>query len=273
MSRVRGLSLFCVAALMGVAVSASANPGWTGPGMTYVGQEIVDGVTQIEVTFPGPNGAVKAVLCMTDANGKRPAIVIAHDGEQGLAGVKARARDLARQGYVVLAPGYAATSGAIGTTSAAPNAVQTLVDAGTVLAQHPNVYPNRMAIMGSSHGGHVAMLAAGQDRDLFSCAVIANPAIDVAAVSPVLKTTTLIQHGGKDQVSQMSDARHLNYEIKKHGGASELKEYTLLGHGFWFYGNSGHPSEIIAQANWAWDDATEYLDKKLTKGLPSVASK
>ena len=57
-------------------------------------------------------------------------------------------------------------------------------------------------------------------------------------------------------------------------GSSELKEYTLLGHSVWYNSaEAGHKSEVVAQTKWAWEDVSDYLNKKLQRGLSGMAEK
>ncbi len=262
-----------LAALIAVAPAANASPDWCGD-FGYRSHESVDSVTQIRVTYGSPVGEVKGVLFMTSATGTNPGVLFMHEGDGIEAGDLERCRELARMGYVVLAPEYAVRPGSIGQTTVAAGAVDQTLAGAEMLSAHPNVMDNRIGAVGSSHGAYVAMLAAGEDRKQFRCLIVANSAIDVPTIAPLVKTPILLQHGDKDNVVLMKSARHLNYEIKKNGGHAELKEYTLLPHGFWYIdGSAGRTTEVVAQADWAWDDATQFLDRKLNRGRPPVASK
>jgi dienelactone hydrolase len=227
-------------------------------------------VNEQQITFNSDSGNVQGWI-FTNGGARQAGIVFVNEGNGVDTQTKSICRDLAEQGYVVLAPEL---SGFEGSTQVTDATVQQVVAAGRELAARQDVVENRVGIMGSSSGGYLAMLAAGQDRKAFRCVVAANPTIDVATLAPVVKTPTLLQHGEKDDVVLMADARHLNYEIKKNGGSSELKEYTLLGHSFWYNSEgAGHKSEVIAQTKWAWEDVSDYLSKKLQRGLSGMAEK
>ncbi len=127
--------------------------------------------------------ALGGILFRPEAAGARPAIVVLHGwqpaGTNGAAVVEARARQYAEAGYVALAlslRGWPPSGGSDDCGLKQPDDVVTSV---AWLRALPGVDPHRVALVGFSQGGQVALLAAA--RDAAVRAVVAYfPVTDVA---------------------------------------------------------------------------------------------
>jgi dipeptidyl aminopeptidase/acylaminoacyl peptidase len=106
-----------------------------------------------------------------------PAVIYAHGGQHG----RFRSRSLknviklVQQGYVVLAPDYRSSSGYSQTFYEAADyggmEIDDMLAARDFLANMPEVDPDRIAIMGLSHGGYNALMALARAPGKFAGAV------------------------------------------------------------------------------------------------------
>jgi hypothetical protein len=56
-------------------------------------------------------------------------------------------------------------------------------------------------------------------------------------------------------------------EMRRAGNATaRLREYSLLGHNLWFANDPGNSADLVAQANWAWEDLTTFLETYMRPG-------
>ncbi len=264
-------ALVALPAILSVAVcsASSSTEPLTGPAFTYVSQEAVDGIAQISVTYSSDGASVRGVVYLPTGSGSHPGVLLNHDGSHGIdAALMRRARDLAKQGYVVMTPAYRSDSGSLGKATENTQEVGDVLAAAQGLAQHPRVADKQLAIMGTSHGAFVSMLAVMQNPKQFRCVAQASGAADVPREAAKVKIPILLQHGWKDDVVEIGDAMYLSAEMRRNGNATaRLREYSLLGHNLWFSNDPGAFSQdLISQADWAWEDLTTFLDTYMQRG-------
>lgn len=127
---------------------------------------------ETEVRLKSDDVELAAVLFTKDAaRGKMPGLVLGH----GFAGAlyPAMARHLANLGYAVLSisfRGYGQSGGERGRVVPADQ-IADFKNSLTWLSQRREVDPDRLAIIGSSLGGSVAIMAAAQDPRMKVCVV------------------------------------------------------------------------------------------------------
>jgi dipeptidyl aminopeptidase/acylaminoacyl peptidase len=146
---------------------------------------------RFEVTLPGSGVVIGGILHRPEiASGTRPAVLLLHGwqtaGTNGAALIEWRARVYAEQGKVALAlsmRGWPPSGGADDCGLRQPDDV---VAAVRWLASQPGVDPARVAIVGFSQGGQVALLAAARGGASVKAVVAYYPVTDVAR----WKTTT-----------------------------------------------------------------------------------
>lgn len=253
----------------GAGLASSSNESLSGPGFAYVSQETVDGVTQVSVTYPSGGATVRGVVYLPAGNGSHPGVLLNHDGSHGVdAPLMRRARDLAKQGYVVMTPAYRSDSGSLGKAMENAQEVGDVLAAAQGLVRHPRVADKQLAILGTSHGAFVSMLAVMQDPKQFRCVAQASGAADVPREASKIRIPVLLQHGWKDEVVEIGDAMYLSAEMRRSGNATaRLREYSLLGHNLWFSNDPGAFSQdLVSQADWAWEDLTSFLDTYMQRG-------
>jgi dipeptidyl aminopeptidase/acylaminoacyl peptidase len=147
------------------------------------------GPGRVEVTIAASGASIGAYLFRPSTSDPQPAIVVLHGwqpaGTNGAALVESRARRYADEGYVALAVslrGWPPSSGADDCGLRQPDDVTAVV---TWLRSQAGVIADRIAIVGFSQGGQVALLAAGRNR-LVRAVIAYYPVTDVAR----WKTTT-----------------------------------------------------------------------------------
>lgn len=142
-----------------------------------------------EVTLPGNGVPLGGYLYIPDVPGPSPALIVLHGwqpaGTNGAALVEARARRLADEAYVALALSLRGWPPSGGADDCALRQPDDVAAAASWLRTLPGVLPDRIALVGFSQGGQVALLAATRDPRLRAI-VAYYPVTDVAS----WKTTT-----------------------------------------------------------------------------------
>ena len=160
-------------------------PVETQPKVEFLEQVRRDNVTQHTVRFDlAPGHETKAYLLIPDGSGRRPAVlVVYYEPETGI-GLKGEHRDfalaLARRGFVTLSVGHDYSLYYPSRENAELQPLSSLAYAAAnsyhVLANRPEVDPERVGIVGHSYGGKWAMFAACL-YDKFACAAWSDPGI------------------------------------------------------------------------------------------------
>lgn len=121
-----------------------------------------------------------------DTSVRRPAILFVHGGVHGdFNSVHfGQVQDLVHRGYVVVAPDYRGSTGYgaayYGMIDYGGKEVDDVLAARAYLARHvPAADLGRLAIMGYSHGGYIALLAVLRHPELFRAAVAHVPVADL----------------------------------------------------------------------------------------------
>jgi epothilone polyketide synthase D len=128
-----------------------------------------------KVRFTALDGrALSGLLATPDGSGPFPAVVFVHGGF-GVDPKPDTVKKLASAGFVALDPDY--RDGDIGGME-----VDDVVAAGRFLKAMKNVDPARVAVMGTSHGGTISLLAAERFPSEFRAVVAAASATDWACI-------------------------------------------------------------------------------------------
>jgi dipeptidyl aminopeptidase/acylaminoacyl peptidase len=265
--------------------SASAVPVWNPAGeFNPILTRITDGITEIEVSYPSGPLTVRGFLFLPPGTGRCPGVLFNHGGVSGVSDdMRRRGRDLARLGYVVLAPAYRGEGGSDGRVEVAAGEVDDVLAAARLLARHPRVDAARLAVTGSSHGALVSVLAAAREPSLFRCVVEASGVMDVVSwyhylvandfdvsdslsvavygkgpedkpeafsirravrVADRITMPLLIQQGAKDTTVPSDQGRQFEQAVTDAGNARVTRlEYPLLGHAFWFWNDPRYHSQ------------------------------
>lgn len=169
--------------------------------------------------------------------GKLPAIVIAH-GSGGLDGRSRRwASFFQTQGMATLVIDYFGPRGVYANSSVQPIPVHDAMDALRLLATHPRIDAERIAIIGFSRGGHLAyesannMALPGTPR--YAAHVALYPSCGVLGVSKFgLTAPVLLLVGANDDLVPAAQCEVLAERAGGRGAAVTLKVYDGAWHGW-----------------------------------------
>jgi dipeptidyl aminopeptidase/acylaminoacyl peptidase len=124
---------------------------------------------------------VKSRVFWPAGKGPFPGIVFGHGGVDGLSDSSIRrCRELVKAGYAVFAPSYRGEDGGQGTIEVAKGEVNDVLNGLEVFKQDTRLNPNRVAMMGTSHGALIGLLAVSRS-DQFRALVFAYGVSDIYA--------------------------------------------------------------------------------------------
>jgi dipeptidyl aminopeptidase/acylaminoacyl peptidase len=124
---------------------------------------------------------VKARVFWPAGKGPFPGIVFGHGGVDGLSDSSIRrCRELAKAGFAIFAPSYRGEDGSQGTIEVAKGEVNDVLNGLEVFKQDSRLDPNRVAMMGTSHGALIGLLAVSRS-DQFRALVFAYGVSDIFA--------------------------------------------------------------------------------------------
>lgn len=208
--------------------------------------------------------------------GRLPLIIFSHDGVSGISSCHELAcLRLARRGYAVFAPSYRGEDGSEGMIEIAKGEVSDVINALEILKKHKDVDPDRVFLMGASHGALISLLAAGRLPEASLKGIIfAYGVADVykwwdyliatkqLGKDPITRRTygegprarpesfrirnglgavdkidapVLILQGGLDTTTPPEQAERLKQALDEHGKEAQLKLYPDCLHGFLVY--------------------------------------
>lgn len=277
--------------LVSVALSCAGNPDPANEaprqesfGFKVFATRETDGIVEMDVSYPSGDLTVRGFLFFPEGSGRFPAVLFNHGGVSGVSGdMKRRSHDLARLGFVVLAPAYRGEGGSEGVVEVARGEVDDVLAGARLLAGHERVDPTRMAITGSSHGALISVLAVAREPEMFRCVVEACGVMDVVSwyeylvendfdvcdslsvavyghgpedkpdafrirqairVADRVRIPVLIQQGAADRTVPPVQARLFAEALVELGHEEvTLLEYPLLGHAFWFWNDLRYHTE------------------------------
>lgn len=229
---------------------------------------------ELWITYLSDGLRVRARVFWPAGPGPFPGVVYNHDGVSGLSdSTLERGRELAAAGYAVVAPTYRGEDGSEGQVEVAKGEVNDALNALAWLRAQPRADPARIAMVGTSHGALVSLLAASRTsrlralvfaygvadierwygylvatRQLGTDALTRRVYGDGPAARPQsfrirngrlvadrIAVPTLILQGGKDTLVPPDQARLLQGLLSAAGVPSELRVYPASGHGFLIY--------------------------------------
>jgi len=160
-SRRAFLAALCLAALLPTLPVRAAEP--PGP-LQDRPLGLQQGVEVREWTYPSDGLRVKGRLYLPDQEGRRPVVIFNHDGISGISREHhLSSLRLARRGYVVFSPSYRGEDGSEGMVEIAKGEVRDVLNVLPLLSGLPQADPEKIAMVGASHGALISLLAASRE--------------------------------------------------------------------------------------------------------------
>ena len=135
------------------------------PRFEIIEREFVDDVEQAYVKYPSGDLMVTGWLFVHpfSEDDVEPGLIFNHGGVSGVTeGTRAKARWLAKQGFVVFAPSYRGEDDSEGEIEIAVGEVDDVVAAVLELRKHPGIVSDRFVMLGTSHGALISVKAAAR---------------------------------------------------------------------------------------------------------------
>ena len=122
---------------------------------------------EANVTYVSGALRINAFTVRLDGSERLPAVILNHGGTDGVTwATKQRARDLARAGYAVFASAYRGEGGSDGQIEIAAGEVDDVLNGMQWFSKQPYVDPDRIGMLGSSHGALIGLLAAARSSQI-----------------------------------------------------------------------------------------------------------
>ncbi|MDP7267257.1 MAG: alpha/beta fold hydrolase [Pirellulales bacterium] len=210
-----------------------------------------------KIVLPSGGQRTEAYLAEPEGEGPCPAVLFLHGGRGGIVGgdPQQSLAALARAGYVALAPMRLKQNTLRAEITQTRGALE-------YLRKLDRVDPKRVAVVGFSRGGLLALIAAVKSPEL-RAAILMAPAAGRGALSRALAAATkntaptLILVSGNDsaQADHVEIARTINGRLKQVGADSQLTVYPA-------YRSDGHQLFFKVRATY-WKDLVAFLDTHL----------
>ena len=241
------------------------------------------------------------------AEGKRlPGVVFNHGGVSGIPQpTLVRCGELAAMEYVVMAPSYRGEDGSEGEVEVAAGEVNDALNAMSLLRNLPYLDPDRIGMVGTSHGALITLLATTRATNIKAAVAaygvtnavswyryLVEHGLDVSdplsvkvygkgpedrpdafrARSPVLfaekiNAPLLLLYGEKDKTIPPSQGREMEAKLRELKKDFEFKIIPAVGHGFLFFLDpEKHSKEEMKEGAGAWQLVVQFLDKHLKHG-------
>lgn len=128
---------------------------------------------------------VGALVCRPDTRAGRPLLNLVHGGFESAAD-RGRCEEFARMGFVVAASDLRGQNGSQGTPEVCAGEVNDTLALRRLVQTRYNTNPNRVAYLGVSSGGCIAVRAAGRDPSTTAAVNVVGPT-DIAEVVRLLR--------------------------------------------------------------------------------------
>lgn len=247
---------------------------------------------------------VRGELYLPSGEQPLPLVVFNHDGIQGISKEhRLSSVRLAKSGFVVFSPSYRGEDGSEGVVEIAKGEVRDVLNVLPLLQAHPRVLPDKIALVGASHGALISVLAAARQPKI-RAVVAAYGVMDIYRwyeylkengklgqdpitrrtygqgpqkrpqsfairnainVVPKLTCPVLLLQGSLDDIVPEEQARLMEQAMKKAGKSVQLEIYPDALHGFLVYAPYLQDASRAEkqQTEQAWKTTIGFLKKAL----------
>lgn len=262
-----GLAVVILAAVAGLAALVAVE-GLQGPAR-------LDALTNTLITSRRGPTIVRAYVARPTTPGPHPAVILIHEFWGLNAEIIGKAKALADEGYVVVAPDTFRGS----TTAMVPRAIYQVVtnraeqvdgdldDVFAWLTAQPDVRPDRIAIMGFCYGGATSIRYAVNNPRIAATAVFYGSPITDKEKLRALGGPVLGIFGGADASIPLDSVRRFEQALAEAGVRHEISIYDGQPHAF------VQSVEGIRQGGAqgrAWDQLRAFLAQSLKSGAPGA---
>lgn len=299
--KILNIRIFLFAALIGVLLTPEA---FARQLLLEESRPNVQGVTVKRWTYDSAGLKVKGELYLPPGKEKLPLIVFNHDGISGISKEhRLSSVRLAKQGFVVFSPSYRGEDGSQGVIEIAKGEVDDVLNVLPLLKKHARVNPERIGMMGASHGALISVLAASRNKEVKAVVAaygvmdiykwhaylkrvgkLGNDAItlrtygpgpaerpqsfairNALSVVPQIDCPVLLLQGSLDDIVPEEQADFMEQAMKKAGKRVEKKVYPDALHGFLVYAPyiSDATKEEKRQTEEAWKTLIAFFKKEL----------
>lgn len=233
----------------------------------FLGSGRIDALTNTRIANTG-GPEVRAFVAQPEGAGPFPAVIMVHEWWGLTDEIVGKAQELAKQGYVVVAPDTMRGS----STGWFPRAIyqvattkpeQIVGDVDAVFAwleAQPNVQANRIAIMGFCFGGRTALQYSIRNPQLAATATFYGMADTTPEQLRALRGPVLGIWGGADQSIPLTEVNTLEQHLQAAGVAHTFRVFEGQPHAF--VKSVEEIKQGGAQAE-AWDELLTFLDGSL----------
>lgn len=230
------------------------------------------GVTLTMVTYRSGTATIGAALARPAQSEKAPGVIVIHENQGLVDYTRAVASDLARAGYVALAPNLISRKvgpDAPGGTDAARAALRELTTEEAIadlgagidyLKQQPFVRADRIGSVGFCYGGRLSLLLACHRPDLRAAVIFYGRPADALPLLPRIEAAVMGQFGEADSAIPVDTVRQLEAALRQHGKVHDIKIFPGAGHAFHRPGGPNHHPEAAREA---WERTLRWFERHL----------
>lgn len=265
--RIVAWALGIIAVLVLTLVASIAVEGWLGNGR-------IDTLTNTRVSSVG-NPDVRAFVARPDGEGPFPAVIMVHEWWGLNNKIVEKAEELAKQGYVVVAPDTLRGS----STDWIPRAIYQVATANTAqvntdvdavytwLTAQPDVVADKIAIMGFCYGGRTSLLYSIHNPQIAATGIFYGMADTTPEQLAALRGPVLGIWGGADASIPLAEVDALAANLEAAGVSHTFRVFEGQPHAFV---KSVAEIQQGGPQQEAWNDLLVFLDNALN-GSASVA--
>jgi len=198
----------------------------------------MNSVARFQTSFSSGSKPIRLDAYLPNSTTKLPAVLALYGSGGGIEGMNEPASMLAEQGFAVFVLHYFDRTDTTQATDKQtifrhfPSWGKTVWDAIGHIAQHPQVDPDRIALLGFSLGAYLALSVASVDSRVKAVVEFFGGLPKEMRLFMRRLCPTLILHGEADAIIPVAEAYDLEALLQKKNVDYEMKIYPGVGHNF-----------------------------------------